>query len=204
MKASQIIVSIIAVLALCLGVAAWRHGSVEGPRGPQGAQGAQGIAGVPGKDGRNGIDGRNGRDGRDATPILGAASPEFGPYITIGGVRHNGARISTLNQASTTVCSIQSPSATSTLVFGSFNLRTGTTTALFVDLGRSNFFDSTTTVINSTVVPSGALVTINATSTQSGTLIFAPNQFFNVKYGGSALGSLNVLVGDCMAEWIID
>lgn len=136
---------------------------------------------------------------------LGAVS---GPDSFFNCETHNGVTkcfaAAKVNQASTTVCSLKSPSgATSTLTFGKISVTTGTTTALFVDVGQSSFMDATTTVLNSTVVPSGQQFFINATTTTgTGKLVFAPNTYFNVKYGGAALGSLNTLVGTCSAEWM--
>lgn len=111
----------------------------------------------------------------------------------------------TFNQASTTVCSITSPAATSTLVFASAAVTTGTTTALVYDFGKSNVMDATTTLIGQTsTVASGALATLVASTTQTmSALVFGPSQILNVKYGG-ALGALNVLVGTCKAQFIVN
>ena len=138
------------------------------------------------------------------------------PYIAFGEVRQWAAH-QTLNQASTTICSLISPAATSTLDMRSgVKITTGTTTAIALEIGKSTLMDATTTRISYVTLASGAVVTLNSfvasTTGAYGSLsqqhtadetdiIFAPNTRFNVKYGG-ALGSLNVLVGTCNAIWL--
>src|SRR3990167_70957 len=65
------------------------------------------------------------------TPPLGALTGPDIPYtyFSFGGVRRFAGNQS-LNQSSTTICSIQSPAATSTLINGSVKITTGTTTTL--------------------------------------------------------------------------
>ena len=152
------------------------------------------------------------------TTSLGAvASPDIqSPYFSFGGVRQWGAH-SGLNQASTTICSLQSPAATSTLSMSSgISITTGTTTAIALEIGKSTVMDATTTRISYVTLASGAQVTLNSfvasTTAAYGSLgqrhtadetdlIFAPNTRLNVKYGGT-LGSLNTLVGGCNATWL--
>src|SRR3990167_8239246 len=144
------------------------------------------------------------------TPPLGALTGPDIPYsyFSFGGVRRfAGSR--TLNQASTTICSIQSPVSTSTLVLGSVKITTGTTTAIGLEIGKSTLFDATTTRLSYVELASGAQVSLTAfvasTTGAYGALarrdtadpsdmVFAPSQNMNVKYGGAA-GSLNTLVG---------
>lgn len=114
---------------------------------------------------------------------------------------------SALNQASTTLCSFKTPSATSTLQIGSAKITTGTTTAIAVEIGKSVSLAATTTKLAYAVLASNAQVTLVATSTTNGGAddpsVFAPNNWFNVKYGGAA-GSLNTLVGSCKAIFLIN
>jgi len=122
-----------------------------------------------------------------------------------------------LNQASTTICSIQSPRfGTSTLVSGGVQITTGTTTTIALELGKSTLFDATTTRISyDASIASAAQETLTAfvasTTGVYGTLgqqhtadeqdvVFAPGAYLNAKYGGAA-GILNVLKGSCTATF---
>ena len=149
---------------------------------------------------------------------LGAvSSPDImSPYFSFGGVRQWAAHTDNLNHASTTICSMQSPAATSTLVFGSVKLTTGTTTAIALEMAKDTSYAATTTRISYDVLASGAQTTMVAfvasttgaygANGQAHTadeldMVFAPNTYLNVKYGGAA-GALNVLVGSCNAVWV--
>lgn len=123
-----------------------------------------------------------------------------------------------LNNASTTLCSIKSPAATSTLVSGGVQLTTGTTTTIALELGKSSLFDATTTRISyDASIASAAQETLTAfvasTTGVYGALgqqhtadeqdvVFGPNTRLNAKYGGAA-GILNVLKGSCTATFEI-
>ena len=135
------------------------------------------------------------------------------PYFGFGGVvRYAGS--TSLNQASTTLCAIQSPAATSTLISGNVILTTGTTTAISLEVAKSSNPSATTTRLGYQVLASNAQVTLaavtsstTATGGSSGSTftvepdyIFAPNTYFTAKYGGAA-GSANVLVGRCNATF---
>jgi len=148
--------------------------------------------------------------------IVGAvSSPDVqSSYLSVNDVR-SWYESRSLNQASTTICSMKSPSATSTLVSGSVKLTTGTTTAIALELAKDTTPSATTTRISYIVLASGAQVTLRAfvasttVAVNSGVqytanetdLVFAPNTYLNAKYG-AALGSLNVLVGSCKAVWM--
>jgi len=152
-------------------------------------------------------------------PPFGSASS---PSVIDGNMDVNGVqtvyRSSGLNQASTTICSLKSPAATSTLVFGSVKLTTGTTTAIALELAKDTTYAATTTRISYDVLASGVQETLTAfVASTTGTygalgqyhtadeqdLVFAPNTYLNAKYGGAA-GSLNVLVGSCKAEFVVN
>lgn len=149
-------------------------------------------------------------------PIGALPGPDiYFPYLAVNGVStfYHSAEF---NNASTTLCSFKSPAATSTLVFGSTKIRTGTTTAIALEIGKSTLYDATTTRISYVTLGSLAQVTLGAfvasTTGSYGSLgqqhtadetdlIFAPNTYLNVKYGATK-GSLNVLKGTCKAEFI--
>ena len=148
-------------------------------------------------------------------PLGALSSPDIqSSYLSVNGVsRWYESR--SLNQASTTICAMKSPTATSTLVSGSVKLTTGTTTAIALELAKSTSFAATTTRISYAVLGAGEQVTLTAfvasttAAVNSGRfytanetdLVFAPNTFLTAKYGGAA-GSLNVLVGSCKAVWM--
>ena len=72
------------------------------------------------------------------TKELGAvASPDLqSAYFSYGGVRHWAAKNTALTDASTTVCALLSPAATSTLQFGSIKYTTGATTTQTLSAGK--------------------------------------------------------------------
>ena len=113
-----------------------------------------------------------------------------------------------MNKASTTVCSIKSPSATSTLMFASLTLTTGTSTTPMFEIGKSYQYDATTTSFGTWTLAASQLGTMVASTTYSGMgsvvdpqTVFSPNTYLNFKYGG-VLGTTNVFVGKCKAEFI--
>jgi hypothetical protein len=88
------------------------------------------------------------------------------------------------NVASTTLCAVKSPAATSTLVFAGYNISTGTTTAATIDVAKGNTAYATTTLlVTGTSVGSGATKEIGWT-TAGGTAaddIMAPSTYVLVK-----------------------
>lgn len=62
-----------------------------------------------------------------------------------------------MQKATTTLCAIKSPSATSTLDLATWQISVGTTTAATIDIGTStNAYATSTTLVASTAVASGA------------------------------------------------
>jgi len=129
-----------------------------------------------------------------------------GNFLTVGNLT-TWRRSSGLNQASTTLCALQAPASTSTLEFASIQLTTGTTTGIDLDLAKSTSPSASTTLLGTTYIYAGsnAKDTVIASTSPAGgnAVIFGPNQYFIVKYGG-AVGSSNVLVGNCKASWFIN
>ena len=145
------------------------------------------------------------------TPPLGALTGPVIPYtyFSFGGVRKF-AGTQTLNQSSTTICSIQSPAATSTLVSALAKITAGTTTSIQLEFGKSTLNAATTTSLGKYIFASLQKGTISASTTPNGVIngggidadyVFAPSTYLNLKYGGAVIGSLNVLVGSCNATW---
>lgn len=146
---------------------------------------------------------------------LGAlSSPDISsPYLSFGGVRRWAARGS-LNQASTTLCSITSPVGTSTLVSAPFSVTTGTSTAMSIEIAKSTTSNTaTTTRLAYTIIAAGDRITVDgaitATSTEADTqgilrskdannLVFGSQQNLNFKIGGIGLSpTANSFVGSC-------
>lgn len=135
------------------------------------------------------------------------------PELTVNGVKkfiHH----RTFNTASSTVCSVLSPDATSTLLYAVARISTATNTALVWDWGKSTNSYSTTTILggDSLSVASGAKGTISAglastTYMLDGATVIAPNNYVNLKYGPSRLPANGVPVnngfaGSCKVEFL--
>lgn len=160
----------------------------------------------------------------NVTKQFGGTSPDIAsPYVDFGGLRH-WYFTGNFNQGSTTLCSFQSPLSTSTLIYASATITTGTTTALVFDIAKASTPSATTTLFGSYSVSASTLGTIVASTTPQGlqtfgldpTIVFAASvasssanlgntyqgaQFLNFKEGG-ANGTTNVLTGSCKAEFI--
>src|SRR3990167_2674247 len=82
-------------------------------------------------------------------PTFGAlSSPDIqSNWIRVGGVTRWSYRSDNLHAASTTICSIQAPSATSTLVSAVLYLDIGSSTEFAVDIGKGLTPNSTSSVL---------------------------------------------------------
>jgi len=135
------------------------------------------------------------------------------PYNIFNGVEHRYFS-QNFSNASTTLCSFRTPAATSTLIFGSAQITTGTSTATVWEFGKSTLMDATTTILGYAELASLVKATLLASSTQGSlatkdnsdpVFVFAPNNYFNVKFGGgSGLLTANSLKGTCKAEFIVN
>lgn len=181
---------------------------IVGPRGPQGPQGPQGI---PGTSGTSGMPGTPGTPG----PIVGGLSgPDISsPFLSWGGVRQWAARSGSLTQATSTICSLTSPLATSTLLAANISLSTASSSAVALDISKNiaGATASTSDVFGDKKIAAGARATlmadIAADSTEqadSEKAIFAPSSRLNFVMrnatAGNGLGSAPV--GSCSAVWI--
>lgn len=135
------------------------------------------------------------------------ASPDIqSPYFSVGGLAFWANRTTSLVQASTTLCSIRSPAATSTLVHAAIRLDSASTSAAYVEIARSTSPAATTTRIGSPyVVAANAQATIVASTTGSvagDATIFPPNNYFVIKAGfATAATSATAPSGACQAFW---
>lgn len=126
--------------------------------------------------------------------------------LNLGGLRLVGKE-KALATGTSTVCAIQSPSATSTLLSGGVKFTLASTSAVTVDLAKGNGQYATTTSIGSAYgVGASAQATIVASTTGSTAGeagIFAPNKWFVAKFGSYADGTGNVSTGRCWAVWAV-
>jgi len=134
------------------------------------------------------------------------------PYFSVGGVRTWGANTTSLTAASTTICSLVSPAATSTLVSASVHLKTSTTTAMQLWMGRgagatalSN--NATTTWLSGpdTIAANavGLTYAAPATTTANGVAnqVFGPSTPLNVTLAGAVVVTNLAPTGACSAKW---
>lgn len=139
---------------------------------------------------------------KDSAPVVGSvSSPDISSrYFSVGSVREWRGKTTTLNTASTTLCAVQAPNATSTLASGSgIRLDVSSTTASVVVLAKASTQYATTTVLGIANVAAGAQASIVATSTAD-SWVFAPNNWFVVSAQGG-VGTFSPS-GLCEARWI--
>lgn len=134
-------------------------------------------------------------------PQLGAVSgPDISsPYFSVNGLVTYRSRIA-MRAATTTLCAIKSPSATSTLTYAGWQIGTGTSTAATIDLATSTTaFATTSNLVAASSVASGAQATVSwVPSTTNGVL--APNTYVVVKTAGVGSGGYTY-GGSCSAEF---
>ncbi len=142
-----------------------------------------------------------------------------GETWTVNGVTH-WSYSQPVKNSSSTVCSIRSPSATSTLIGAGINLTTGTTTALVWTIGiGTNDSNATTTSLGYVHSWAGKGVMRASTTPDSlgsamvdNALVFGPSSgiasstYINFKYGPTkcpnTAANCNGLAGKCWAEFI--
>lgn len=127
-------------------------------------------------------------------------------YFSFGGFRQWAQSPRSLNQATTTVCAIQSPVATSSLEHASINFAVSSSTATLLTIAKSATAFATTTIIGSQInIAANAQATVVASTTLSATgadaaaFIFAPSTWVVMSLtGGSGTFSPT---GSCEAMW---
>ena len=112
-----------------------------------------------------------------------------------------------LNSATTTVCAIQSPNATSTLIHGGLADNTGSTTAFRVTLAKSTDQYSTSTLLGDVVSISAntkfaQVATTTDAQINAAANTFAPNEWFVVSYQPSGGVGTFSPSGSCSAQWL--
>lgn len=125
-------------------------------------------------------------------------------YIGVNGIRRYSQRDDSLTSATTTICSLRSPTnATSTLASASLRLSVGTTTNAQIEFGKATTPYATTTRIGSLIsYLANKQVTVQATTTPSAgsAPIFAPGAYLNIKMTAGA-GKAVSPTGVCQATW---
>lgn len=135
-------------------------------------------------------------------PLSGVSSPDIqSPYLTVGGVTHWYAHTEALTQATTTVCALQSPAATSTMTSANITFVVSSTTATTITLARSpSAFSTTTYPTNLGTINIAANSIGTAIASTTGIGIFTPNQWFVVSMAGGTAGTFSP-TGVCQATW---
>lgn len=131
--------------------------------------------------------------------VVGPDSPN--PYYSVNGVATWKTRVG-LRTATTTLCAIKSPAATSTLDFVSLQIAVGTSTAATIDLATSTTaYATTTNLVSAYSVGSGAQGA-SAWKSSGTNAITAPNTYFVAKTAGAGLGGYTY-VGSCEASFTV-
>lgn len=121
------------------------------------------------------------------------------PYLSFGGVRQ-WAGNTPLRTGTSTVCSIQSPAATTTLVAATARLDSIASYVTSWQIGKDPTAFSTTTALASMTFAANATGSIVATSTSGLTdTLIAPNSFINLKLATTSASATFAPVGNCAA-----
>lgn len=132
------------------------------------------------------------------TPVGAVSTPDFlSNHYSVGGLRAWKYKY-TLRTATTTVCAIQSPAATSTLKSAGIRLDTSSTTASIVVAAKSaTAFATTTFLFGGNVAANAKTATVATTTTNN--FVFGPSQWLVMSMQGGA-GTFSP-VGICQAEF---
>jgi hypothetical protein len=135
-------------------------------------------------------------------PSLGAvSSPDImSPYFSFGGVKLWAAK-QEMMQATTTICAMQSPNATSTLWSATVAFETSSSTASKVTLAKATTAFATTTAVGDQInIAANAQTFIVASSSiTANNSVFAPATWLVVGMQGG-VGTMSP-VGTCEAIW---
>ena len=146
---------------------------------------------------------------------LAGVSPDIpSPYFSYGSSKHWAQRSDSLVSATTTVCAIQSPAATSTLEFASLNLSTGSTTGMQVTIAKASTPYATTTVLaqgiaGANLTTGNSYFAVYGATSSITSHTFTPNQYLVVgmqgggnNYTSNPGGATYSPVGTCQAKWL--
>ena len=146
--------------------------------------------------------------------VLGSVpSPELvSTYFSVNEVVHEYRHVN-WNGATSTPCSVVSPSSTSTLVHASFQVNKSTTTAVILTLATSTQMNATTSLLVPPItLGSGAKGTVVYSGTTTGSVlgaitladVLAPNTFLTWGFEGTLGFSSTAFRGTCNAEFIVN
>lgn len=136
-----------------------------------------------------------GNDSQTVVERLGAVNS---PDLAIGGVRVVSSQTNALNQAtSSVICTLESPSSTSTLISAGVQVTTATSGVSSLSLSRNTVRYTIGNVLASSTVASGAVKSLEVPATTTiGGMVFSPSTYLVVAQGGA--GILNQS-GSCSA-----
>ena len=233
-----LIASVSLAIVVALGVAYFGvTDGTKGDKGDKGTKGEQGIQGLKGDKGDRGLtgpiglQGPRGLNGLNGTTFGAIPGPDFnGPYWGVNNVK-TFFRDQVIRQSTTTICSLLSPSATSTLLSFTISLKvassavatnidiardTPVTRSIAVNSGGSTtmggggFATSSALTATGLTIPAGSSATFSASSTAAiaPNWTFGPSEFVVVKAATPAAatniqtnGTGFVPKGNCTAEW---
>lgn len=118
-------------------------------------------------------------------------------YFGVGGVRQH-KLAGSLTTATTTVCAIQSPVATSTLVHAGIRFDVSSTTASTLTAAKATTPYATTTLLFADHISAGAQASIVATTTTNN-YVFGPSEYLVYALSGGA-GTFSP-TGNCQATF---
>lgn len=126
------------------------------------------------------------------------------PDLFIGNARLSSGHVDSLYQATTSIlCSLNSPSSTSTLISADIQLTTSTGTVQSLMLARGSAQYVASTFLSSTSVTANTVKTLEAVGTTTvGGLQFSPNTYLIGMIGGGM--GLTTHSGSCNAVWMVD
>jgi len=144
----------------------------------------------------------------EGKPFAAAPGPDrFSPCESTDGITSCFKRVA-LKSATTTVCAIQSPAATSTLVSATVKITTSTTTATDWTLAKAATAYATTTplnLLNTGASVQGTLAASSTPLTAAGAVngnVFAPSQWLVLGANPGQVGVDNLApVGICQATF---
>ena len=135
---------------------------------------------------------------RTIQPGSVASQDIMSPYFSFGGVKHWAARTDSLTQATTTVCAIQSPAATSSLAWAGILFKVSTTSASTITLATSSTPYATTSLLTSSTIAANAQGYVNFQGASAN--VMPPNTWVVVGMAGNP-GTYSP-TGVCQAEFM--
>lgn len=196
----------VAVLVVVLGFMFFAPTPSAVTQGEQGIQGAAGVDGIDGSMGERGPAGARGIAGTDGASSMNlggqSAAVTEGDCYSFRGVQVCPTRVA-VRTATTTICAIKSPAATSTLTYGTVKLTVSSTTASTVTLAKSATAFATTTSLGTWAAAANSQGTAVSLRTAAGgedlDETFGPSQYFVVSMAGG-IGTFSP-TGFCQATF---